>query len=145
MKRTGHIGSRYHHICKCTKVPTNGQMYCIFFNDSLLTAFAACVCVGGEGGRHSFPPYINNIQWLDGQSESSSYSRVEPLAPCDGLSVLYLPTPDPARRPSITPSQDRQQVLICMVIVGSILNKDKSPPPTFSYLGIYLSMLPNYK
>ena len=41
---------RYHHICKCTKVPTNGQMYCIFFNDSLLTAFAACVCVGG-GGR----------------------------------------------------------------------------------------------
>ena len=30
---------RYHHICKCTKVPRNGQMYCIFFILNIFSIF----------------------------------------------------------------------------------------------------------
>ena len=42
---------------------------------------------------------------------------------CFGLSALYLPTPDPARRPSITPPPCRKHVLIWLA-------------PPFSYVGM---------
>ena len=54
-------------------------------------------------------------------------NRVEPFIARLGL----LPTPDPARRPSITPPPPYTKHVLYMVIVASILNEVTLPPPFF--------------
>ena len=62
-------------------------------------------------------------------------NRVESFAALFWLSALYLPTPDPARRPGITAPPFTKYVLIWSF--GAILNEDALLPPPLSYLGVY--------
>ena len=60
-------------------------------------------------------------------------NRVEPIA---ALFWALLPTPDPVCRPGIIPPPYTMHVLMYMIIVGSMLDRDTLPTPTFSYLGV---------
>ena len=57
------------------------------------------------------------------------------LQPCFGLSALYeyLPTPDPARRPGITPLPYTKHVLRCYSWFNS---QRRRVAPPLSYLGM---------
>ena len=64
-------------------------------------------------------------------------NRVQPFC-CTVLGSrhlrVYVPLPDPARRSGITPPTAAAKACPYMVIVGSILNEDASPPPSPVYV-----------
>ena len=60
------------------------------------------------------------------------------LLPCFGLLTMYIPwykpTPEPERHgPASLHRCTQSMFLYCMVIVGSILNKDAPSPPLFLF------------
>ena len=61
------------------------------------------------------------------------HNKVKPFAVLFwALGIVYLPTPDPAHRPGITPlPYTLHKACTYMVIVGSNLIEDALPPPPF--------------
>ena len=55
---------------------------------------------------------------------------------CFELSALYSSTPDPVRRPGITPPPYTKHVLIWSQLVQLSMKTRCHPPPPFSYLGM---------
>ena len=60
------------------------------------------------------------------------------LLPCFGLSATYLPTPDPARRPGITPTPYTKHVLLSLWLKLVQSQRKRVAPPPFSNLSILL-------
>ena len=64
---------------------------------------------------------IIDLSYPDGQSVSS-YLTVEPFAVLFGLSALFLPAPDPARRPGIAPPLSAFPYMAMLTVRRYIIN-----------------------